>query len=252
MQADLSGVDPLDINLAQRNVLGDVITRTAHTFPSRTAIKANDGTRTYRELDDLSNAVARGILDLGVRHQEPVAFLMGNSCGFVDAFFGCIKAGAVALPINLAQSPADITYVLTDAAVETIIADAAFVPLLEQILPSLPLAKRIIVSGAERLPELPAEVADFDVLRAGDTTPLRVMIDDSDIVHCLYSSGTTSAPKGVLTRHSSVVTAILSTAIILGHKWGDGHSVYPCYRSWRPAAPPLSSPASSRSPTWRV
>ena len=227
MQADLSGVDPLDINLAQRNVLGDVITRTAHTFPSRTAIKADDGTRTYRELDDISNAIARGILDLGVRRQEPIAFLMGNSCGFVDAFFGCIKAGAVALPINLAQSPADISYVLTDAAAQTIIADAAFVPLLEQILPSLPLLTRVIVSGAEQLPELSAEVTDFDVLRRGDTAPLRVTIDDSDIVHCLYSSGTTSAPKGVLTRHSSVVTAILSTAIIIGHKWGDDHSVYP-------------------------
>lgn len=227
MHADLSGVDPLDINLAQRNVLGDVITRVAHTFPDRTALKSHDGTRTYRELDAISNAVARGVLDLGVRHQEPIAFLMGNSCAFIDAFFGCVKAGAVALPINLAQSPSDVTYVLADAQAQTIIADAAYIPMLEQILPSLPQVLRVVINGGDTLPELPAQVTGFDMLRRGDTSPVRVAIDDSDIVHCLYSSGTTSAPKGVLTRHSSVTTAILSTAIIIGHRWGDDHSVYP-------------------------
>lgn len=227
MQADLSGVDPLDINLAQRNVLGDMITRTAHTFPNRIALKSGAETRTYRELDDISNAVARGILGLGVQRQEPVAFLMGNSCAFMEAFLGCAKAGVVALPVNLAQGPSDITYVLTDAGVQTVIADAALMPLLESILPSLPLLKQIVVAGADGLPSLDVPVADFENLRGLDTGPLRVLIEDSDIVHCLYSSGTTSAPKGVLTRHSSVVTAILSSAIVIGHKWGDDYSVFP-------------------------
>lgn len=230
MKADLTGVSALDRNLAQRNTVGDMLARAARVFPDRIAVRFEDRTQTYRELESASNQIGRQLLAIGAEHQEPVGFLLSNSDAFLETFFGCAKAGLVAMPVNLAQSAQDVAYVLADAGVRTIITDEAFVPLLREVLPQLPDICRIVIRGA-----VPDELGDdsialysYDQLCAGDDRPIdSVIIEDSDIVHCLYSSGTTSRPKGVLTRHSSLVIACLSSALVAAHQYGRGPSIFP-------------------------
>lgn len=230
MKANLSGVSQIDRNLAQRNTVGDMLSRAARVFPDRIALRFGDLSQTYRELESVSNQIGRQLLAIGVEHQEPVGFLLGNSDAFLETFFGCAKAGLVAMPVNLAQSPADIEYVLADAQVQTIVTDEAFVPLLREVLPRLPRVRRIIVRGAvpDSLGGNSIALHSYDQLRSGDEAPIDgVIIEDSDIVHCLYSSGTTSRPKGVLTRHSSLVIACLSCALVAEHRYGREPSIFP-------------------------
>jgi acyl-CoA synthetase (AMP-forming)/AMP-acid ligase II len=230
MRPDLSGVDQLALNLATRFTIGDLLTRTASLFGSRTAIVDGPDEISYGALDAAAEALGRGLLDAGVRRQEPVAFLLGNSWRFVATFFGCAKAGIVAMPVNLMLATDDIAWVLGDAGTETVVADLAFVPLLEQVLPSVPAITRVILLGDGEM-DVPATVAGRSVLRwdevAADPTPLRVLVEDRDGLHCLYTSGTTSRPKGVLTSHLSVHVAALSNALQVGHPRGDEWSVSP-------------------------
>src|SRR5205807_81590 len=81
----------------------------------------------YARLDAAAEAFGRGLLDAGVRHQEPVAFLLGNSWRFAASFFGCAKAGLVALPVNLMLAPEDIGWILAESGTRTVVADPAFV-----------------------------------------------------------------------------------------------------------------------------
>lgn len=227
MRPDLSGVDPLELNLATRFVVGDLLTRSAALFADRTAIVDPTGREvTYAELDAAAEAFGRGLLDRGVQHQEPVAFLLGNTWRFAASFFGCAKAGLVALPVNLMLAPEDIAWILADSGVRTVVADAAFLPLLERVLAEVPAVQQVVVNG-----EAPAQLAGRDVTAwedvATDPAPLLVRIDDRDTVHCLYTSGTTARPKGVLTSHLSVHVGALSNALQVGHSRGDAFSVSP-------------------------
>src|SRR5690349_13891974 len=138
MRPDLSGIDPLELNLATRFSVGDLITRTAQLFADRIAVVDGDQEISYRQLNDAAEAIGRGLLESGVRRQEPVAFLLGNSWRFAATFFGCAKAGLVALPVNLMLPPDDVSWILADSGTRTVVADPAYVPVLEAVLPGLP------------------------------------------------------------------------------------------------------------------
>lgn len=226
MRPDLSGVDPLAFNLATRLSVGDMLTRSAFQFPDRTAIVQDGEEITYARLDAAAEAFGRGMLATGLERQEPVAFLLGNSWRFVATFFGCAKSALVALPVNLMLPPDEVAWILADAGVRAVVADPAFVPLLEQILPDLPQVTTVVVTG-----DTSDSVAGRTALRwddvAADPTPLQVVVEDRDTVHCLYTSGTTARPKGVLTSHLAVHVAALSSALQVGHRHGHEFSVAP-------------------------
>ena len=227
MRPDLSGIDPLELNLATRLSVGDTLTRSAEHYPHRVAVVDGEEEITYASLNGAAEALGRGLLLAGVRRQEPVAFLLGNSWRFLASFFGCAKAGIVALPVNVVLPPEDVGWILADSCTRTVIVDAAYLPLLRATLPSVPGITTIVVVGDD----VPAEVAGRPALRwddvAVDPTPLQVVVEDRDTLHCLYTSGTTARPKGVLTSHLSVHVALLSNALQLEHRRGDEFSVFP-------------------------
>ncbi|MFE3229781.1 AMP-binding protein [Nocardia sp. NPDC059228] len=226
MQPDLSSLTALEINLATRTSMGDVLTRSARMFPSRTAIADRHRSVTYRELDAAAESVGRSLLESGLSHQQPVAMLMGNSWQFVATYFACAKAGLVAMPVNVVLALEDIAWILNDSGTTTVVADAAFGPLLEQILPGLAEVKSIILVGAGPT----ASTGGVPTRRWEDLAlremprPLEVLVEDRDVAQCMYTSGTTSRPKGVLVSHTAVFVAGLTNALMQGASWGGEHA----------------------------
>src|SRR5699024_405858 len=76
----------------------------------------------------------------------------------------------------------------------------------------------------------PAEVGGHTVEKWSDLAdraspaPVEVVVEDRDTVQCLYTSGTTSNPKGVLTSHASVLVGGMTNAMQIGHRWGEDPS----------------------------
>lgn len=216
MHADHSGIDPLVVNLTHRAVLGDVATRGAQTYGDRVAVIDGDQLLTYRQLDSYANAIARGLLDRGLLRGDGVALQLQNRWEFVVTFFACAKIGVVALPLNLALAATDIAYQLADSGVLSVVTEEAFLPVLEEALTDDCAVASVCVIGA-----VPDAVAgrpayDWSVLLRHDTASVEVLVDDRDILHCLYTSGTTALPKGVVTSHVAVVIAVLTSALELG------------------------------------
>ncbi|MDP0397536.1 class I adenylate-forming enzyme family protein [Tsukamurella strandjordii] len=221
MRPDLSGVDPLVVNLAQRVCIGDLPTRAARSFGDRVALVDGAQTVTYRELEARSNALARGLADRGYVRGDAIALQLQNRWEFVVSLFACAKLGVVAMPLNLLLAPGDVGYQLGDSGVRAVITEDVFVPGLTAALGATPNSVDAVYVVSNGAGEIPTSVggapsAPFAELPSVDDSPVEVVVEDRDIVHCLYTSGTTSRPKGVVTSHVAVHISALSSALGLG------------------------------------
>ncbi|NYF96998.1 class I adenylate-forming enzyme family protein [Janibacter cremeus] len=227
MKPDLSLVDPLEHNLATRNNAGDVIVRSAALFPDRVAVVDGDREVTYRELAETVDRLGHALLGLGLPAGSPVAVTMMNSWRLLATYYACARAGLVCMPLNFLLAGEDQAWILHDSQPPVVVTDSAFRPLHEQVLPKVPVVQDVIVTDEEN-PQPVAGLATHGwqgLVDGAPSTPLEVIVDDRDVVQCLYTSGTTSRPKGVLVSHTSLVTSLLSNALVTRQSWGRNSPV---------------------------
>lgn len=232
MHLDLTGIDPLEHALARRCSVGDIPTRAAATFAGRTAVTDDSGAWTFTELESTSNRVAHGLTALGLEPEEPVALLSTNCREFVATYFGSAKAGMVSLPVNLLSGLENIAHALTDSGTRILVVHGSLAELALGAVGAIPAIRFVVVIGAvpdglATAPDGPTVLSWDDFLSGDDTNPDTV-ISDRQIVQCLYSSGTTSRPKGVLTSHLAVTVASLGNSAVFGLHWGAHGSVSVC------------------------
>lgn len=229
MELDLTGIDPTDHALARRCSVGDIPTRAAATFSDRVAVTDEAGEWTYTELETTANRLAHGLVALGTQAGDPVAILSTNCREFVAAYFGAAKAGMVALPLNLLSGLDDISHALADSGARILLVQPSLAELALGAASALPSLRTVAILGSvpEGL-EAPAGgpvLLGWDELLSDDPSNPETVIADRQVVQCLYSSGTTSRPKGVLTSHLAVTMAGLSNGAIFGLRWGTAGSV---------------------------
>ncbi|TWS24922.1 long-chain fatty acid--CoA ligase [Tsukamurella sputi] len=221
MRPDLRGVDPLVVNLTHRVCLGDLPTRAARTFGDRTAVVDGDHTVTYRQLESRANALARGLQARGYRRGDAIALQLQNRWEFVVSVFACAKLGVVAMPLNLLLAPGDVAYQLGDSRVRAVITEDVFVPALTAALGAADHAVEAVYVVSNGAGEIPGDVGGvpstgFAEVADPDDSVVETIVEDRDILHCLYTSGTTARPKGVVTSHVAVHISALSSALGLG------------------------------------
>jgi benzoate-CoA ligase family protein len=125
---------------------------------------------------------------LGVRPEERVMLLLPDGPDFIFAFFGAIKIGAVAVPVNTLLKPADYEYLLNDSRARVLIVHERFLPRIESIRASAPHLEHLIVASDQ-----------FADLRARESVALSPQeMHHDDAAFWLYSSGTTGFPKGTV------------------------------------------------------
>ena len=177
----------------------------AHRFLSRRAIIAPEGTLTYRELVEQSQRVATNLLhDTNDLNDARIIFLVPAGRDYVVSLWGIWRAGATAVPLSLTETTREITYKVTDTNPTALIAHPDYMETL------LPLAQ-----------EAGIPIHCTTDLLEGDLGSLPE-IDPSRNAMILYTSGTTSDPKGVVTTHSNIESQI--TTLVQAWEWGpDDH-----------------------------
>jgi amino acid adenylation domain-containing protein len=174
--------------------------------PEALALTLGDDELTYGELDRLSAAIAARLLDEGAQPDDRVCLFVTKSPLAVAAMLGCLRAGCVYVPIDLASPPARLRLIVeaADPAFALATADAPLVGLDERRV----IALESVGPGAE---------------------PRPVERRATDPAHILFTSGSTGMPKGVVITHANV-SAFLEWAIpYFGIESGDrvsGHAPF--------------------------
>ncbi len=194
------------------NTVDGVLRRAASRHPDRTALEFDGRAWTYRELDD---AVSRGVRRLrakGLRIGDRVGAYGTNSDAYLIAFLSCARAGLVHVPVNYALRGDELAHILATAGVAALVVDPDLEDAAAPVCEELGITTVLHLRDAEPSfldAALAGEVPDGDELaEAGH-------VGGGDLAQLLFTSGTTSKPKGAMMTHRALVCEYVSCVMSL-------------------------------------
>lgn len=160
---------------------------------------------TYAELDAEIDVVARGLMALGVEKGDRVGIWAPNCAAWTIVQYATAKIGAILVNINPAYRTHELSYVLNQSGVRTLLAASAFKTsnyraMIEQVRPQTPDLTDVLFVDDADWDELHRDVAGQDQLRARMAT-----LTNNDPINIQYTSGTTGFPKGATLSHRNIL-----------------------------------------------
>lgn len=159
---------------------------------------------TWREFDKRANRFANLLLSRGIKKGDKVSILLMNCLEWLPIYFGILKAGAVAVPLNYRYTADEIKYCVELSDSDVLIFGPEFIGRVEEVCDKMPRVKQMFYVG-EACPTF-AESYDYLVKFMRSIAP-DVSITDEDDGAIYFSSGTTGFPKAILHAHRSLVHA---------------------------------------------
>jgi len=212
--------------------LTEALRRTAANNPDIAAVRFPDDSvsLTWSELLARVDAVAGGLAKLGVKRGDTVAIMLSNRPEFHIVDLAVAMLGATPFSIYVTYPPAEIQYLIGDAASKVAIVEQTFLPVMLEARKGLDGLKHLIVvdgepsEGTVPLTDVEGSDPDFDVAAAASE------IEPDDVLTLIYTSGTTGRPKGVQLSHHNVMVSAKAVQEIIPIQVG-GRLI-----SWLPSA----------------
>jgi fatty-acyl-CoA synthase len=208
--------------------MGGLLEDAARRFPNRDALVYTDrGLRySYRQFDDLTDRVAKGLVRLGIRKGDHVAIWATNVPEWVVLQFATAKIGAVLVTVNTNYKSTELEYVLkqSDSVALFLVQgfkDTDYVETVGEIVPEireatpgrllshrLPFLRDIVFLGEKapagmlayaELERMGEEIGDAELAR------IKASLREHEVINMQYTSGTTGFPKGVMLTHHNIV-----------------------------------------------
>lgn len=203
MNACSSATLNTDLQQARCNTIGAALTRISERYGQKTAISFQDRHWSFSQLDQASNRVARQLLALGLTKGDRVAAYGKNSDAYLILWLACTKAGLIHVPLNFSLVERELTFLLNQSGARALFMDLD----LHQHVAAIQVPDSLEIQGTLRdhSNTKPHQVLHW-ALADTDSSPLDLILDEHDVVQILYTSGTTSDPKGAMHTHSSLLT----------------------------------------------
>ncbi|HEV3354217.1 MAG TPA: AMP-binding protein [Acidimicrobiales bacterium] len=154
------------------------------------------------DVEGTANRLANALVDLGLRQGDRVATLIENSPDALLAWWGAIRGGFVAVPVNTAYKGEYLRHQLADSGSRVLFVDAEFAPRAAAVVDQVDGLDHVVVTGGDAQPIPGATVHRWsDLLGADDKAP-SVDIRPSDLGTFVYTGGTTGLSKGCMLSHN--------------------------------------------------
>lgn len=202
--------------------IGDILHRSARRFPDRAALTDGDRLATYSEVEADANRLANYLLAQGLKPGDKISTICNNSIDLVKAIFAIHRAGLVFVPINTMLGNEDMRFILTHAEVRFALIDDNLYAQRERrtMLAALGISLLAVDlaggAGAAGLPTVASACAGQSAAEPD------IGFDDRDLAMIIYTSGTTSRPKGAMHCHLAIVMAAMSNAVEWSLQRQDG------------------------------
>jgi len=180
--------------------LATMLRESAMAYPDKPVGLFDGGRLTYRELDALSDRLAVGLRASGLEPGDRVGLQLPNVPQFLIAYFGVLKAGCIAVPLNVLLKAPELAYCLGDAQARTLV---TWADIAEEAIEGAGTAavSTVYVVNTSGAPELAAGRRFEELLRDAPNTHPMAQTDPGDTAVIVYTSGTTGVPKGAELTH---------------------------------------------------
>lgn len=188
---------------------GDMLDAVSARRGEQLAITSDDGNLTWAELDARTNAMVRGLQQLGLQPGDKIGFMLFNGTAYLELLAACFKGRFVHVNINYRYLPKELEYVLYDSGAAALVYDAKLQDRVNGLSEKCKAGLKLICAGNGNC----SNAIQFEDLVAGQkSSKLEIERSPEDQIF-IYTGGTTGKPKGVMWAQADIGGALLSTLL---------------------------------------
>ncbi|MBC8460746.1 MAG: AMP-binding protein, partial [Deltaproteobacteria bacterium] len=196
-------------------IIGEILARNARMYGDEIALVEREPAKdirrgmTWKEFHDKANRIANALTSRGIKKGDKVVQLMMNCLEWLPIYFGILRTGAWAVPLNFRFAANEIRYCAEIAEAKAVIFGEEFVDRINAVKKDLTSIKdHIFVGPTEVTPTYANQFEDF--LETGGTDSPDIPIDLLDEAGLYFTSGTTGTPKPILLTHRNLEFACIN------------------------------------------
>jgi long-chain acyl-CoA synthetase len=174
----------------------------ARRYGKKTAVVMDERRLSYAQLDEASNKIANALLGMGVKKGDCVAMLLANSPEFAAIYFGVVKIGAIAVPLDTKYKLTELASLFNDSQPKVLVAESSFLKPLVPALAGFKSLAGVIEVGSEHKGQF---TSYQEIIDTSPSKPVAVALKGEDIAHIAYTSGPSLNPMGVVLSHQALV-----------------------------------------------
>ena len=157
---------------------------------------------TWSVMDEKANRFANLLISRGIKKDDKVAILLMNCLEWLPIYFGILKTGALAVPLNFRYAPDEIEYCVNLADVDILVFGPEFIGRVEEIADNISKNRLLFYVGDN----CPSFAEDYNSMTANcSSMSPNIRLTDADNAAIYFSSGTTGFPKAILHNHESLM-----------------------------------------------
>ncbi len=179
-----------------------ILEEAARRYGGKTAIVSGDQRLSYADLNETSNKVANALIRMGINKGDRVAMLLSNSPEFVITYFGIVKSGAIAVPLDTKYKVGELASLFDNCLPKVLVAESPTLGPLIPVLPGFKSIKHVIDLGSKYEGQFPSYQ---EILTASSVQGIEAKPEPEGIAHIGYTSGPSFRPRGVMLSHRCLV-----------------------------------------------
>jgi long-chain acyl-CoA synthetase len=186
-----------------------ILEETVNRYAGKTAIVSGQQRISYAEVDEASNKVANALIKIGVKKGDRVATLISNSPEFVATYFGIIKAGGIAVPLDVRYKVNELACLFGNCQPVVLVAESELIEPLIPALSRFDSIKHVIDLGARYEDRF---LSYQEIMATSSPQKVEAVLAPDDIGTVSYTGGPTNHPRGATLSHHSLVTEAIISA----------------------------------------